>query len=158
MKYIKKTDTKKTNNGKKTLTMDEPFFQTPKSLFRNKKYNKLTPASKLVYIELLDRIGLSMANGMHDEDDNYYVKMSRENSMQLIGVSWKTFERAKDNLVDFGLLEVREINKRNHHLYVFLPDKETYTSDDGMPDIPESYEINTNINKSNIGQFDMPDF
>lgn len=121
-KYITKNDVK-VNKGKRSLIMEGAFYQTPKALLKNKKYHELTNAAVIVYMELWDRIGLSIINEMQDEKGHYYVKMSREKSEEEIGINYRTFDRAKKQLIEMGLLEVDEINKRVHHLYVFRPEE-----------------------------------
>jgi Replication initiator protein A (RepA) N-terminus len=112
-----------TKNGKKSVKMEQPFYQVPIAIFQNEKYKKLTPATKILYMHLLDRVGISVVNGMVDDEVRYYVKMSKESAPE-IGLNPKTFDEAKKKLVEPGLLEIKEINKRVHHLYVLLPERD----------------------------------
>lgn len=155
MNYITEKNVIKSYKGNsKILRLDQPFIQVPKSLFSNKKYRKLTAASKIVYMGLLGRVGLSINNGMCDEQGRYYVKMSREKAEDELGVSFKTFERAKQNLVEFGLLEIKKINERVHHLYVLLPENDTNSINNDIPDFKEQEQPTSAIEEKEIHIFE----
>jgi hypothetical protein len=155
MNYITKNNIIKSYKGNsKILKLDQPFIQVPKSLFSNKKYRKLTAASKIVYMGLLGRIGLSINSGMCDEQGRYYVKMSREKAEDELGISFKTFERAKQNLVEFGLLEIKKINERVHHLYVLLPENNTNSINNDIPDFKEQEQPTSAIKEKEIHIFE----
>ncbi|AWD65396.1 hypothetical protein C2I28_10290 [Priestia megaterium] len=114
--------TEKTLNEKKNaVQMKSDFYRVPKELFRSERYKDLNPNAKIIYIELLDRIGLSIKNGWKDEKDRYYVKLSKESVPKVLGISSKTFDRCKDPLIDHELIEIRKINSRVHLIYVSLP-------------------------------------
>ncbi|WP_028390558.1 replication initiator protein A [Bacillus cihuensis] len=125
MNYITKTNLNKKKNA---VEMEEEFFRIPKSLLRSVEYKALTPAAKLIYIELLDRVGLSIMNDWTDEFGRYYVKLSKEVLPEVLGLNPKTLDRAKLQLAEFGLIEVRKVNARVHHIYVSLPNN-TKTKD-----------------------------
>lgn len=121
MKYITKDSLNKKKNA---VEMEGDFFRIPKEILRDKKYHKLTPAAKLIYIELLDRVGLSIKNDWFDEHGRYYVKFSKD-SMIEIGMAPKTFDRNKEVLEEIGLIKIHKVNSRVHHIYVSLPEQTT---------------------------------
>lgn len=141
MNYITKENL---NKNKNAVEMQGQFFRVPKELFRCEKYSALTPAAKIIYIELLDRVGLSIKNGWHDQYNRYYVKLSKETIPDLLGLSPKTFDRCKLQLVECELIKIHKINKRVHLIYVLLPTQKTgrFGSDSmplNMPDFGESF-------------------
>ncbi len=121
MNYITKQSLTK---NKKAVEIDS-FIRVPKSLLRNQKYRKLTPAAKLIYMELLDRVGISIMNDWTDEEGRYYVKFSKESMPEALGMAPKTFDRNKKPLEESGLIEIHEVNSRVHHIYVSLPEEIT---------------------------------
>ncbi|WP_455919505.1 replication initiator protein A [Priestia megaterium] len=126
MNYI---NNEKLNENKNAVEMPGQFFRVPKELFRNKEYRDLTPAAKIIYIELLDRVGLSIKNKWHDQYGRYYVKLSRESIPKVLGLSSKTFDRCKLQLVEHKLIKIYKVNKRVHHIYVLLPHMKTVRVD-----------------------------
>ncbi|KAB2489981.1 replication initiator protein A [Priestia endophytica] len=126
--------TKNTLNEKKNaVRIETDFYRVPKELFRSERYRELNPNAKIIYIELLDRVGLSIKNGWKDEKGRYYVKLSKESVPKVLGISSKTFDRCKGPLIDHGLIEIRKINSRVHHIYVSLPrESATRTGDYDM--------------------------
>lgn len=109
------------NEKKNAVQMKTDFYRVPKELFRSERYKDLNPNAKIIYIELLDRIGLSIKNGWKDEKGRYYVKLSKESVPKVLGISSKTFDRCKGSLIDHELIEIRKINSRVHLIYVSLP-------------------------------------
>lgn len=54
------------------------FVRVPTALLENVRYTLLSPSSKLLYALLLDRAGLSTANGWTDKNGNIYVMYSNK--------------------------------------------------------------------------------
>lgn len=114
--------TKDTLNEKRNaIRIETDFYRVPKELFRSERYRGLNPSAKIIYLELLDRVGLSIKNGWKDEQGRYYVKLSKESVPHVLGFSSKTFDRCKGPLIEHELIEIRKINSRVHHIYVSLP-------------------------------------
>lgn len=133
MNYITEKDLGKTSRRNKVIEMKESFFRVPKSLMRSEKYKDLSPAHKWIYVELLDRMGLSISNGWKNKDGQYYVKCSKNSIPESLGLNPQTFQRAKAALEKADLIRIEEINARKHFIYVALPEV------DGSESLEEDY-------------------
>ena len=49
------------------------FYRIPKQLVKEREYRPLSPAARLLFALLLDRVSLSIKNGWQDGDDRTYV-------------------------------------------------------------------------------------
>lgn len=99
------------------------FFQVPKVLIENEKYESLGLAEKLVYGVLLDRTMLSMKNNWFDEDGYAYILFSGETLGDVLKVHEKTARRYINNLKKYGLLEERRMGRGlSNRIYLVQPD------------------------------------
>lgn len=57
--------------------LDFEFIKAPKYLL-GEPYNKLSNDAKMLYILMINRLSLSIANGKHAENDQYYIVYTRE--------------------------------------------------------------------------------
>jgi hypothetical protein len=104
------------------------YYQVPKVLIIGEKYKKMKSVSKMLYIVLIDRVKLSMANGWRDSQGRYYVRMGIIKGCQLLNISNKTLIAAKKELANFNLLEeVQDGLGKSNRLYVGQLD---YSEDD----------------------------
>ncbi len=68
-------------------TPDYEFCKTPKALFKSKELKKLSDGAKLLYISILNRLTLSMKNGIEDEQGRTIVYYSLEDVCEDLGCS-----------------------------------------------------------------------
>lgn len=95
------------------------FYQMPKELFINPKYQKLDSNAKVLYTVLLDRKELSRKNKWVDEYNQIYLIYTRENIAELLGVSVRTAIKVFKQLREAKLIEEEKqgLNKPNR-IYV----------------------------------------
>lgn len=91
------------------------YIQIPKELFISERYEKLSNDAKILYGQLLDRMELSKKNKWINEDQDIYLIFTREEAMNLLGISNKTSTKIFKELKDAGLIEeLRQgLNKPN---------------------------------------------
>lgn len=91
------------------------FYRIPKELFTNPKYKKLSAEAKILYGLLLDRNSLSIKNGWVDERGYIYIFFSRDEVMEMLGISNKKAVELFKELRETDLIEeVRQgLNKPN---------------------------------------------
>ena len=101
-------------------TMDNQFYQLPKSLFFNTLYkDKIELPGKNLYSFLLDRLSLSIKNNWCDEDGKVYLIFTRKTAQQILGVSDKTITKAFKQLEECNLIrEKRQCNNRPNKIYI----------------------------------------
>lgn len=112
------------------------FCILPKELYVNPKYRDLDATARELYSILLDRISLSIENKWANEDGEVYVMFTRDNLMELIGVTDKTLKKAIDALVKVDLVRDVEQAKNKPHLIfvgkVESTDKEIYSENKNL--------------------------
>jgi hypothetical protein len=84
---------------------NQRFYQLPKSLFNNSKYEGLTLEAKVVYSVLRDRMELSKVNGWINDKNEIYLLFSKLNLAEIIGCSESTVFRAMKQLSTFELIK-----------------------------------------------------
>lgn len=91
------------------------YIQIPKELFISKSYQDLSNDAKILYGHLLDRMELSKKNKWINEEQDIYLIFTREEAMNLLGISNKTSTKIFKELKEEGLIEeLRQgLNKPN---------------------------------------------
>ncbi|MBA7572863.1 hypothetical protein ES708_14650 [subsurface metagenome] len=99
------------------------FYQVPKALFKNPKYNGLSLGSKLMYSILRDRLDLSIKNNWKDEKSYIYLIFSLKELMWLLTIDEKTVIKYKKELVRHALIVDKRIGQGNpNRIYVLKPE------------------------------------
>lgn len=104
------------------------FFKMPKAIFTNEKYAGLGETTKIVYMMILDRFCLSLANGWKDRKGNTYCIYTVEELIQDTNTSRGTINRAKRELKECGLVYEYRTGKANH-IYVYQPEEPENTEE-----------------------------
>lgn len=81
------------------------FVRIPKLLLNDPKFEKLTYGAILTYGILLDRMGLSIKNGWHDEDNRVFIRFKVEDLSEILGKSDDTVSGYLKELEEIGLVE-----------------------------------------------------
>lgn len=93
------------------------FYQVPKELFENPKYDNLSNEAKLLYSLILDRMTLSLKNKTNwiDENDNVYCYYANQTAQEVLKRSERIIIKLKKELHQAGLLleERQGLNKPN---------------------------------------------
>lgn len=84
---------------------EHKYVKIPKELFINKKYAHLNSDAKILYALLLDRMELSRRNGWVNEKGEIYLVLTRQEVMEMMGISDKTATKAFRQLKEAGLIE-----------------------------------------------------
>lgn len=101
---------------------NERFFQIPKSLVFNPKYQKISNTSKIIYAILKDRMYLSREKGWHDDNGDIYLMYDQQKMATEMGTSRKTINRSMKELKDIGLIDVvRQGAKIANKIYINRP-------------------------------------
>lgn len=98
------------------------FYQTPKVLIESDIYKGLGLGEKQMYAVLRDRQELSKKNNWVDDKGNIYLIYSDKNLSDLLGISEKTVERYRNNLLKYNLLKWTRQGRGNpNRLYIGKP-------------------------------------
>ena len=110
------------------------FYQFPRVLMNNKKYEGLSDGAKLAYMIFKDRLAYSIRNNWFDEDYNIYFIFTNDEICQLLGKSKPTAIKIKKELEKVGLLrqvnmgfDIKNAKQRPNRLY--LADLEVEATD-----------------------------
>ena len=103
----------------------ETFYQLPKVLFTNKKYQNISNDAKVTYALLKDRFSYSVRNNWIDEENNIYFIFTNSQLMNMLNIHEGKLNKVKKELVQCELLEQKRmgINQPNH-LYLLRPEVE----------------------------------
>lgn len=86
------------------------FYKMPKCFFHDSAYTSLKCESKLAYMLLLDLLPLSVANNWVNEDNEVFVKMSRDKLMALLNIrGTQKAAQIMRELVDYGLIVYKRV-------------------------------------------------
>lgn len=61
------------------------FYRIPKILFTDKRFAEVSVDAKVLYGLMLDRMGLSMRNGWHDEHNRVFIYFTLEDAIEMLG-------------------------------------------------------------------------
>ncbi len=81
------------------------FLMVPKFLLREGKFESVSDSAKILYSEMLERMGLSRKNGWFDDQDRPYIYYSVDAAMADINRSRPTAIKALKELETLGLIE-----------------------------------------------------
>lgn len=100
------------------------YLELPKVIMYGEQYKKaLCPAAKLLYGLFMDRVSLSERNGWIEESGEPYFKYRVDEMADDLAVSKPTAIKAKQELIDAGLLEQVFLGKNKpNKLYLCEPD------------------------------------
>lgn len=103
------------------------FLQTP-TFIMNRYYSKqLSPLARLLYILLYNKMFLSLKNGWTDKTGAVYIRMSRADMADELGVSKPTAIAAFNSLVKCGLLCEKQSSGQVSAIFFCQPKEETAT-------------------------------
>jgi len=141
------------------------FYMLHKFLFEE-DFIELSNNSKILYTLIKDRMSLSVLNKWHDNNGKVYCYFTNEDIKKFLNVSGKTATKAKNELIDRGLLEEERQYDKPTRYYLKKPAESianTKTSNNYGTEIvettapktenvpPSKTELNdTDINKNNI--------
>lgn len=103
------------NYYKRSEILNNQFIQIPKALFKNPNYPKLSSHAKLLYGALLDRLQLSQRSEWYDAEGYVFIIYTREQAMDLLGVTKPTITKIFKELNDVELIreKTQGVNKAN---------------------------------------------
>ena len=81
------------------------FYRVPRQLVKGREYRPLSPAGKLLFGLLLDRVSLSVRNGWRDGDGRTYVYYAVAEICEDFGCSRVTAGKLLSELERIGLIE-----------------------------------------------------
>ena len=81
------------------------FYRIPKQLVKGREYRPLSPAGKLLFGLLLDRVSLSVKNGWRDGEGRTYVYYAVAEICEDFGCSRVTAGKLLSELKRIGLIE-----------------------------------------------------
>ena len=103
----------------------ETFYQLPKVLFTNKKYQAISNDAKVAYALLKDRFNYSIRNNWIDEENNIYFIFTNKELMSLLNHHEKKVIKIKKELEQVELLEQKQMGlNQPNHLYLLRPEVE----------------------------------
>lgn len=99
------------------------FFRIPRQLVKDRRFDRLSIDAKLLYGLLLDRMGLSIKNGWHDEAGRVYIYYTLQEIQENLGCRHDTATKLLTELGSgkrgFGLIErIRQGLGRPAKIYV----------------------------------------
>ncbi len=80
------------------------FLVLPKSLIKEKRFEKLSANAVILYCLFLERNALSQKNGWFDEENRAYIIYTRDQIMEDMNCSAPTAAKIVDELARFGLI------------------------------------------------------
>ena len=81
------------------------FYRVPRQLVKGREYRPLSPAGKLLFALLLDRVSLSARNGWRDGEGRTYVYYAIAEICEDFGCSRVTAGKLLSELARIGLIE-----------------------------------------------------
>ena len=123
---------------------NEQYYQLAKGLFTNPIYKAISPAAKVVYAILKDRMEISRKNGWHDDNGDVFLLFNQDKLAEYLGVTTRSVRLYFQELKDVGLIEsVRQGLGKPNKLYIqkckkctsrqeenFLSDRKNFSSQD----------------------------
>lgn len=149
---------------------NEQYYQLTKGLFANPIYKKVSPAAKVVYAILKDRMEVSRKNGWHDDNGDVYLIFSQEHLGEYMGVTTRSVRTYLQELKEAELIDsVRQGLGRPNKIYllkckkctsraedIFLSDRKNPSAQIGRI-LPTSKTNKSKTNKSNNKKSGSPD-
>lgn len=119
------------------------FYQMPKSFFHSPKYMSMGSESKLAYMLLLDLLPLSIKNNWVNDNNEVFVKLSREKLMALLNIKG-TQKAAKvmKELVDSKLIIYKKIGlTKCNEIYLYPVEGSGRKEPDSQIPTPQDYDL-----------------
>jgi hypothetical protein len=136
------------------------FYQTPKALFNNHSYKRLSLGAKLMYSILRDRLDISVKNDWKDEHGFIYLTFTIDEMAKLLEITRKTAIKHKKELNEYGLIIDKRLGQGNpNRIYVLKPELDSfqkcnfYTSrnvNNGLQEVENLHPIDTNVNETKL--------
>ena len=101
------------------------FLQAPTFIMEGCYAEQLKPVSKLLYILLYNKMLLSLKNSWINRNGAVYVRMSREDMAEELGVSKPTAIAAFNALVQCGLVCEKQFSGKVSAIFFCQPKEET---------------------------------
>lgn len=123
---------------------NEQYYQLAKGLFTNPIYKAISPAAKVVYAILKDRMEISRKNSWHDDNGDVFLLFNQDKLAEYLGVTTRSVRLYFQELKDVGLIEsVRQGLGKPNKLYIqkckkctsrqeenFLSDRKNFSGQD----------------------------
>lgn len=98
---------------------NEQFYQLTKGLFMNPIYKHVSPAAKVVYAILKDRMEISRKNGWHDDNGDIYLLFNQDKLGKFLGVTTRQVRTYLQELKDSDLIEsIRQGLGKPNKMYI----------------------------------------
>lgn len=98
---------------------NEQFYQLTKGLFMNPIYKHVSPAAKVVYAILKDRMEISRKNGWHDDNGDIYLLFNQDKLGEFLGVTTRQVRTYLQELKDSDLIEsIRQGLGKPNKMYI----------------------------------------
>ena len=139
------------------------FYQIPKVLFTDNRFQKISTEGKVLYGLLLDRVSLSRENGWIDEEGRVYIIFTLNAIRQAMNCAEKSAIKYLTELEDFGLIErIRQGLGKPAIIYVKnfidqynLQVKTCNNSSSGPVEVPVQDQYNLQPNYTNNNNTDF---
>jgi len=144
------------NRIKTTDIISQQFYQLPKAFYnKESKYFSLSNNAKVLYALLKDRLSLSIKNNWHNDKNEVYLIMTRQEISELLCVCENIARKAIKELIEVNLIEDERqgLNKPN---YIYLNNLDVENLINTGPSKNEGQDPqkmsgnNTDINKTKI--------
>ena len=147
------------------------FYRIPKVLFTEPHFKKLSNDARVLYGLMLDRMGLSIKNNWHDEDNRIYIYFTLEDIQEYMNCGHTKGVKITAELENISLIErVKQGQGKPTKIYIkkfFTEDSKSYQQKNksypqsyqqGSQDFPKG-EMQTSANeKSRLPQNGSADF
>ena len=139
------------------------FYRSPKVLFTDNRFQKISTEGKVLYGLLLDRVSLSRENGWIDEERRVYIIFTLNAIRQAMNCAEKSAIKYLTELEDFGLIErIRQGLGKPAIIYVKnfidqynLQVKTCNNSSSGPVEVPVQDQYNLQPNYTNNNNTDF---
>ncbi len=113
---------KNTNYIKYNKQYNCKFMTAPAEIFTNDLYKNISSNAKILYINLLNRVSLSLKNHYINKKGLVYIFFTRKEAMELLNCSENTATKSFKELVEADLIEEQEQGVRKANmLFVKMP-------------------------------------
>lgn len=101
------------------------FYQLPKAFFHNPFYQNMKNETKIAYSLLRDLLELSITNNWINENNEVYVKLSREKLMKYLNIKGtQKITQIMNELKNKDLIVEKQLGlKKCNEIYICIPDE-----------------------------------
>lgn len=130
------------------------FYQMPQVFYKpESQYVKMKSLSKELYMLLMDRNSLSIANGWFDKDGRIFFYFKQDDLRSMLNTSNKTLINSFNQLVEMNLIEVvrQGVNKPNK-IYLLKPESQEHSGSVKIThqEVENLHPNHTEFNKTEI--------